>query len=114
MFERPSKSSILAVLAAASASFAAPAPPRVILDVHPDSLQATGSVRTVAAGTDLQAALSTARPGDELVLAAGERYIGNFVLPKKQGLGWITLRSSAMGKLPADGSRVQPWLLSVK
>jgi hypothetical protein len=65
-------------------------------------------VRTVAAGEDLQSALNAARPGDELVLAAGERYVGNFVLPKKEGLGWITLRSSAMDKLPADGTRVQP------
>lgn len=42
------------------------------------------------------------------MLAAGERYVGNFILPKKQGVGWITLRSSAMDRLPGDGKRVQP------
>lgn len=108
MFNPASKSSLLALLVAASTSFAAPAPPRVFLEAHPASLQATGIVRIVAVGTDLQAALNAARPGDELVLAAGERYVGNFVLPRKEGVGWITLRSSAMDKLPGQGQRVRP------
>lgn len=108
MIERVSVSSILTLLVAMSAGFAAPAPPRVFLEVQPASLQTTGSVRTVAAGADLQAAIDAARPGDELVLAAGERYVGNFVFPKKEGVGWITLRSSAMNRLPAEGQRVQP------
>ena len=108
MFEQASKASVLACLIGATASFATSAPPRVFLEVHPPSLQATGSVRTVGPGADLQAAINAARAGDELVLAAGERYLGNFVLPKKEGAGWITLRSSAMDKLPAEGRRAQP------
>ncbi len=42
------------------------------------------------------------------MLVAGERYVGNFVLPRKEGAGWITIRSAAMDRLPAEGRRVQP------
>ena len=107
MFECAVKSSALLLLVAAI-SGAATAPPRVFLEVHPSSIQTTGRVHIVESGKNLQAALDDARPGDELVLTAGERYVGNFVLPKKQGAGWITLRSSAMDRLPGDGTRVRP------
>ena len=36
---------------------------------------------TVKTGGDLQRALDTARPGDEIVLEAGASFVGNFVLP---------------------------------
>lgn len=61
----------------------------------------------VAAGQNLQAALDAALPGDELVLDAGATYRGSFILPKKSGSGWITIRSSASTSLPA-GVRVRP------
>ena len=86
--------------------FAAPAPPRVLLETCPSSARVTGRSVAVAPGADLQAALDAARPGDELVLEAGQRYTGNFILPRKTGAGWITLRSSAMDRLPAEGVRV--------
>lgn len=108
MFKRVFEPVALGILVSTSAGIATPAPPRVLLEMHPVSIQTTGEVRRVAAGEDLQAALNAARPGDELVLAAGERYVGNFVLPKKEGVGWITIRSSAMDRLPAEGNRVQP------
>ena len=95
-------------VAAAAALLAAPAGPRVLLEVHPASLQVRDNSRTVAPGADLQAALDVARPGDEIVLEANQRYSGNFVLPGKTGAGWITLRSSAMNRLPAEGVRVRP------
>jgi hypothetical protein len=41
-------------------------------------------------------------------LLAGQRYTGNFILPRKSGSGWITLRSSAMDRLPPEGVRVRP------
>src|SRR5262249_26095058 len=45
--------------------------------------------------------------GDTLVLAAGATFAGPFTLPAKQGGGWITVRSSALDRLPA-GRRVTP------
>lgn len=60
----------------------------------------------VPAGGDLQSALNSAEYGDEIVLDAGATYRGSFVLPRKSGTGWITIRSS--GALPASGTRVSP------
>src|SRR6185369_12369580 len=59
----------------------------------------------VPAGGDLQAAINAAQPGDEIVLAAGVTYSGNYVLPVKSGATFITIRSSRCGELPA-GVRV--------
>lgn len=95
-------------LATTPVTTAAPAPPRVLLEVHPPTLKVTGRSQTVAPGTDLQAALDSAQPGDELVLEAGQFYTGNFTLPRKTGAGWIILRSSAMNRLPAEGVRARP------
>jgi hypothetical protein len=52
--------------------------------------------RTVqlSAGSDLQAALDAARPGDVLLLPAGATFTGNFVLPRKDGSDYITLRTA--------------------
>jgi hypothetical protein len=53
----------------------------------------------VYAGGDLQAALNAAQPGDEVVVQAGARFVGNFVLPAKTAGAVITVRSSS--SLPA-------------
>lgn len=60
---------------------------------------------TLAAGDDLQAALHAASPGDTIALEPGV-YVGPFTLPRKDGDGWITLRSA--GPLPAEGERIDP------
>jgi hypothetical protein len=73
-----------------------------------DYVSATGATLTVPAGGDFRAALNQAQPGDEIVLAAGATYTGNFVLPEKQGPGWIIIRSSDLSQLPAAGQRVTP------
>jgi hypothetical protein len=53
----------------------------------------------VRAGGDLQAAINAARPGDEIVLEAGARFVGQYRLPAKAAGGAvITIRSS--GALP--------------
>jgi len=67
--------------------------------------------RTVAVHTaaDLQAALSTARLGDEIVLDAGKTYEGNFIVAVPTGFsGWVTVRTSAVSSLPQPGTRVGP------
>jgi PKD repeat protein len=62
----------------------------------------------VAAGDNLQSALNAAQPGDTVVLQANAEFVGNFVLPVKSGDAWITVRTSAVSGLPADGYRIQP------
>jgi hypothetical protein len=68
---------------------------------------ATAAIVNVPAGGDLQAALSAARSGDTINLAAGATYTGNFWLAPNAGPAWITIQSSALGSLPA-GVRVSP------
>ena len=70
----------------------------------------TGLTLRVASGGNLQAALDAARPGDEIVLDPGARFVGNFVLPNKGANSqWITIRSgAASGSLPAEGTRITP------
>jgi hypothetical protein len=68
-----------------------------------------GSVITVDAGGDLQAALNTAQSGDTIVLQAGAIFTGNFVLPVKTGTSYITIRSSAPDSaLPLPTQRIDP------
>jgi hypothetical protein len=88
---------------------AQPAPelPRVFLDTT-YARPTRGTVISVKAGEDLQAALDAARPGDVIELAAGATFIGNFILPRKPGTGWIYIRSSAHARLPQPGARVSP------
>ena len=66
-------------------------------------------IRSVGAGDNLQAALNAARPGDELRLAPGATFSGNFVLPVTPGTTTITLRSDIPdADLPPQNQRVTP------
>jgi hypothetical protein len=56
---------------------------------------ASGATRQVRRGDNLQAALSAAQPGDEIVVEAGARFVGTFRLPAKPFGPIITIRSSA-------------------
>ena len=68
----------------------------------------TGATITVPAGGDFQAALNSAQPGDQILLAEGATYVGPFTLPVKPGTGWIIIRSStADANLPAEGQRMK-------
>jgi hypothetical protein len=72
---------------------------------------APGTIITVNAGADLQAALDSAHCGDTIQLQAAATFAGKFVLPAKacDGDHWIILRSSAADNLlPAEGQRVTP------
>ncbi len=63
----------------------------------------------VAAGGNLQQGLDSAQPGDTILLQEGAEFVGNFVLPVKTGVGWITLRTSAPDSvLPPAGVRIRP------
>jgi hypothetical protein len=73
------------------------------------ALPAAAATHTVAAGADLQAVLNAAQPGDEILLAPGVTYTGNFKLPLTGDGGYITVRTAAgPGLLPAPGVRTGP------
>jgi hypothetical protein len=69
--------------------------------------QAPAVVR-LAAGENLQTALDTATPGDVIELPAGATFIGNFVLPQKNGTNYITIRTAPSEALPNANERVGP------
>jgi hypothetical protein len=86
-----------------------PALPRVTLDFQYPTL--TGRSIQVGAGDNLQAALNRARRGDEIVLASGARFTGNFTLPALSGgpaEGWVVIRGEKSDRLPPLGTRVSP------
>ena len=69
----------------------------------------SAETRYVRAGDDLQAALDLAQPGDELRLAAGVTFSGNFLLPVKTGTATITIRTDLPDtELPTARQRVTP------
>src|SRR5688500_610571 len=92
----------------ASAFIDPPALPQVLLDTT--YVPGTGQIRTVAAGGNLQQAITDANLGDTIVLEAGATFNGNFTLPNKTtGSGWITIRTSAPDSdLPPAGTRITP------
>jgi len=68
-----------------------------------------GNIINVPAGGDLQGAINRANPGDTILLAPGATYIGNFMLPVKNGSSMITIRSGAPdASLPAPNTRIDP------
>ena len=86
-----------------------PSLPRIVLDFSfPVS---TGKTHRIDEGDNLQRALNNAQRGDEIVLAAGATFTGNYVLPPKSGTvadGWIVVRSEALSHMPALGTRIKP------
>src|SRR5215470_14178490 len=72
--------------------------------------QSTGRTIHVPAGGDLQSALNSARLGDVITLAAGATYTGTFLLPKKDGTGWLVVRTDTPDARLESGSsrRVNP------
>ena len=83
--------------------------PKLPTLLNTQSIASAGSTIDVPAGGDFQAALNAAQPGDQIVLAAGATYAGNFTLRAKSGAGWIIIRtSSADAALPAEGQRMKP------
>jgi hypothetical protein len=86
-----------------------PSLPQVYLDFPYPPV--TGRSIVVEAGDNLQSALNRAQRGDEVVLASGATFTGNYVLPAKPGSaanGWIVVRSEGSGGLPPVGTRVVP------
>ncbi len=88
----------------------APTLPQATVNV---SMPTSTRTLTVNAGGNLQAALDSAKRGDEIVIQAGATFTGNFELKTKPGTtanGWITVRTSALSQLPSLGNRIDPVL----
>jgi uncharacterized protein YjdB len=86
----------------------APTLPQATVNV---SMPTSTRTLTVNAGGNLQAALDSAKRGDEIVIQAGATFTGNFDLKAKQGTtanGWVTVRTSALSQLPPLGQRIDP------
>lgn len=105
-----------AVVTTTSGVLPPPAPstvalPRVYLDGMLAEARTAPVLRTINAqnGAELQRAIDTARFGDQILLQPGVTYTGVFVLKRKTGSGWITIRSAAPdAQLPAPGTRIRP------
>ena len=68
-----------------------------------------GTIRNVSAGDakGFQNAINAATCGDTIVLVAGSVYTGTFTLPNMAcSTGWVVIESSAVGSLPAPGTRI--------
>ncbi|HKY21190.1 MAG TPA: right-handed parallel beta-helix repeat-containing protein [Vicinamibacterales bacterium] len=78
--------------------------------VDTDTIRTVGRTIHVPPGADLQAAINSARLGDEITLQPGATYRGPIVLPKKDGTGWLVLRTSETDAalLAGGGIRVHP------
>ena len=85
----------------------APALPQAFVDTTYRPM--AGRTITVRAGSDLQAVLDSAQPGDTIALEAGAVFRGNFALPNKPGAGWVVVRTATPDdKFSAPGERVTP------
>ncbi|MEO8562499.1 MAG: Ig-like domain-containing protein [bacterium] len=64
----------------------------------------------VLAGANLQVAINAAQPGDELLLAPGATFVGNFMLPDKgASTSWIVIRTDLPdASIGAAGTRMTP------
>jgi hypothetical protein len=73
------------------------------------SSPARGGHAVGAGPADLQAALNAARSGDTILLDPGARYVGNFVLPVKEGNEYITVQTAIdPRRVTLNGGRIDP------
>ncbi len=77
------------------------------LQIYVPATEAPATI-SVSGGSDLQAALDRAAPGDVIMLPPGATFTGNFVLPQKAGNRYITLRTARAAGLPEAGGRIAP------
>ena len=97
--------SVVRVSAAPGGTPTLPELPRILINTT--YVPPTGRVISVAAGGDLQAAINAAACGDEVQLAAGATYTGNYSLPARQcATNPIHIRTA--GTMPPVGVRVNP------
>src|SRR5687768_2015592 len=80
--------------------------PRVFLKTEMSLTPSTGRIWEAPDTAAFQAVLTNPALalGDQIVLKAGARYVGNFTLPAvSRGSGWITIRTSLLGGISPEG-----------
>jgi hypothetical protein len=104
--------SLNVVGSSSSGNFDGPAElPRVTVQSTLADTPASGNTISVAAGSNLQAAINNASCGDTIQLQAGATFTGLFSLPAKNcdDSNWIVIRTSAPdASLPPEGTRITP------
>ncbi len=102
----------IAVASASNGGFDGPAElPRVTVSSKMSDSPAPGSIISVNAGGNLQAALDNAKCGDTISLQAGATFSGQFNVRAKgcDDSHWIIIRTSGPDSaLPAEGQRATP------
>lgn len=96
--------------------YTAPAGPLKTVDVRYPTRRTRGAGAAkswrVGPGEDLQAAINAALPGDEIVLAQGATFTGNYILPTKSTsttAEWIVVRAEVLTS--GTGTRADPLLM---
>ncbi|HEV7993569.1 MAG TPA: hypothetical protein VGP25_17205 [Gemmatimonadaceae bacterium] len=76
----------------------------------PTAYPATTRQVRVPASANLQSVINAAQPGDELLLAPGATFVGNFTLPNKgTSTNWIVIRTDLPdASIGAAGTRMTP------
>src|SRR5437868_3186742 len=99
---------VFMVASAALAQMPVPQLPQVYIDTTFNL--PTGTTWNAHTAAAFKTILTSANPGDVIVLDAGVQYTGNFTLPAKTNADhkWIYIVSSALGKFHAPGWRVGP------
>ena len=72
------------------------------------AVPAAAATIPVGAGGNLQQAIDAASSGDVIALAPGATFTGSFVLPRKNGADFITIRTAGDSALPGEGGRISP------
>jgi hypothetical protein len=107
----------LSCFAVAQARFDGPAElPRIYVNSSLAASPAPGSVISVHAGENLQAAVNGASCGDRIELQAGAEFTGTFRFPEKpcDDQHWIIVRTGAPDSdLPPEGTRLKPCFAGV-
>ena len=100
---------LLLLTIATAAQVPIPALPKIYIDTAYSS-PTGGQTWRAHTNTDFKNALTSAYPGDMIILDAGVIYSGNFALPAKSNPNnkWIYIVGSALASLPAPGTRVNP------
>ncbi len=91
---------------------AAVVPQQPMVYLNTTYVPSPGRTLVVNAGGSLQAAIDSAKRGDQILVQAGATFTGAYILRNKAGTaanGWITIRTSTPdANLPAPGTRVGP------
>ena len=83
--------------------------PRVFLNTALSATPSNGRVVRVNASDNLQRTLDGAACGDRILLPAGAKFTGNFVIGREcNATSWITITTDGGPSLPAEGTRTSP------